>query len=37
MIMLLSDSTSNYDPIYIHPDDAKSYSVAGKVVGVLKN
>ncbi len=36
MIILLSESTSNYDPIYIHQDDADSYSVAGKVLGVLK-
>lgn len=37
LIMLMSESTSSYDPIYIHQDDANSYSVAGKVVGVLKN
>ncbi|MFA5644621.1 MAG: S24 family peptidase [Patescibacteria group bacterium] len=37
MIVLLSESNSNYDPIYIHESDADSYSVAGKVVGVLKN
>jgi repressor LexA len=36
LIMLLSESTSNYDPIYIHSDDSDFYSVAGKVVGVLK-
>lgn len=37
LIMLMSESTSSYDPIYIHQDDANSYSVAGKVLGVLKN
>lgn len=37
MIILLSESTSNYDPIYIHQNDVDSYSVAGRVVGVLKN
>lgn len=37
LIMLISESSSNYDPIYIHQDDASSYSVAGKVLGVLKN
>ncbi len=36
LVVLLSESTSSYDPIYIHQDDADSYSVAGKVVGVLK-
>lgn len=36
MIMLTSESTSNYDPIFIHQDDADSYSVAGKIVSVLK-
>lgn len=36
LIMLLSESTSNYEPIYIHQDDVESYSVAGKVIGVLK-
>lgn len=36
LIILLSESTSNYDPIYIHRDDHDFYSVAGKVVGVLK-
>ncbi|MDD3711437.1 MAG: S24 family peptidase [Patescibacteria group bacterium] len=37
MVILLSESTSNYDPIYIHQNDLDSYSVAGKVLGVLKN
>jgi len=37
IIMLISESTSSYDPIYIHQDDRDFYSVAGKVVGVLKN
>lgn len=37
LVILLSESTSNYDPIYIHQDDADSYSVAGKIVGVLKS
>ena len=36
MIMLLSESSSNYDPIYIHQDDGESYSLAGRVIGVLK-
>lgn len=37
MIILLSESSSSYDPIYIHQNDRDFYSVAGKVVGVLKN
>ncbi|PKM91752.1 hypothetical protein CVU82_00915 [Candidatus Falkowbacteria bacterium HGW-Falkowbacteria-1] len=37
MIVLFSESSSNYDPIYIHKNDRDFYSVAGKVLGVLKN
>ena len=37
MITLLSESSSSYDPIYIHFDDLSSYSVAGEVIGVLKS
>jgi repressor LexA len=37
MIILFSESSSSYDPIYIHRDDQEFYSVAGKVVGVLKS
>ncbi len=36
MIMLISESSSSYDPIFIHEDDIDSYSVAGKVLAVLK-
>jgi SOS-response transcriptional repressor LexA len=35
-IILLSESNSNYDPIYIHKNDSDFYSVAGKVFAVLK-
>lgn len=37
MIILFSESSSSYDPIYIHQDDSDFYSVAGKVIGVLKS
>lgn len=33
-IVLTSESSQDFDPIYIHPDD--NYQIAGKVVGVLK-
>ncbi|MFA7601159.1 MAG: S24 family peptidase, partial [Patescibacteria group bacterium] len=36
MVVLFSESSSSYDPIYIHRDDQDFYSVAGRVVGVLK-
>lgn len=35
-IMLLSESTTPYPPIYIHQDDMESYVVAGRVVQVIK-
>lgn len=33
-IVLRSDSSFDYDPIYIHPDD--DFRISGKVVGVIK-
>lgn len=36
MIILLSESTTVHDPIYIHEDDFSSYFVNGKVVKVVK-
>ncbi|MFA5421106.1 MAG: S24 family peptidase [Patescibacteria group bacterium] len=35
-IILVSESNSNYEPIYIHKNDSDFYSVAGKVFAVLK-
>ncbi len=35
-ITLVSESTSQHEPIYIHPDDPLSYVVAGVVRHVLK-
>jgi SOS-response transcriptional repressor LexA len=34
-IVLLSESTENYSPIYIHPDD-ENYLINGKVIEVIK-
>lgn len=34
-IALISESTKNYPPIYIHPDD--SYLINGTVISVIKN
>jgi repressor LexA len=34
-IVLVSESTQNFPPIYIHPEE-KSYFVCGKVVQVIK-
>lgn len=36
-IMLLSESTQSYPPIYIHPDDMAYYQASGKVIAVLKS
>ncbi len=33
-IVLRSDSSFDYDPIYLHPDD--DFSISGKVVGIVK-
>lgn len=33
-IILRADSSFDYDPIYLHPDD--DFSISGKVIGVLK-
>jgi SOS-response transcriptional repressor LexA len=33
-IVLKSDSSFDYDPIYLHPDD--DFTISGKVVGVIK-
>jgi SOS-response transcriptional repressor LexA len=34
--LLISESTQDFPPIYIHEDDLDSYSIAGKVVKVMK-
>lgn len=36
-IILMSESTINYAPIFIHTDDLNKYLVNGKVVQVIKN
>jgi SOS-response transcriptional repressor LexA len=36
-ISLLSESTKDYPPIIIHNDDLETYSVAGRVIDVIKN
>jgi repressor LexA len=33
-VVLMADSSFDYDPIYLHPDD--SFSFSGKVIGVIK-
>ena len=33
-IVLKADSSSDYDPIYLHPDD--DFQISGKVIGVVK-
>jgi len=35
-IILTSESTMDYAPIYIHPEDAESYLVNGRVIKVIK-
>lgn len=35
-VILLSESTGNYDPIFIHEEDLDKYLVNGKVVQVIK-
>lgn len=35
-VALVSESTQNYPPIYIHPQEAQSYLVNGKVIQVIK-
>lgn len=35
-VVLMSESTGNYSPIYIHPDDSVKYLVNGEVVQVIK-
>jgi SOS-response transcriptional repressor LexA len=35
-IALVSESTKDYNPIFIHEDDADSYNVIGRVVKVIK-
>lgn len=37
IVVLFSESSSSYDPIYIHKNDNDFYSVAGKVLRVLKS
>lgn len=34
-IVLRADSSFDYEPIYLHPDD--DFSISGKVVGIIKN
>ena len=34
-IVLKADSSFDYDPIYLHPDD--DFNISGKVVAVVKN
>jgi len=36
-VTLLSEGDEDTPPIYIHPDDAESYAISGKVKCVLKN
>jgi len=36
-VILLSESTENYSPIYIHEDDLSYFMASGKVVSVLKS
>lgn len=36
-IALISESTDNFPPIYIHPHDFADYMISGKVVQVIKN
>jgi SOS-response transcriptional repressor LexA len=35
-IVLLSESTEKYEPIYIHEDDFSSYFINGRVIKVIK-
>jgi len=35
-IVLLSESTFNFPPIYIHPEEFSDYVVSGKVIQVIK-
>jgi SOS-response transcriptional repressor LexA len=35
-VVLSSESTKKYPPIYIHPDELSTYLINGKVVSVLK-
>ena len=35
-VILMSESTGDFPPIYIHPDDARDYIINGKVVKVIK-
>jgi SOS-response transcriptional repressor LexA len=34
-IMLRADSSFDYEPIYLHPND--DFNISGKVVSVIKN
>jgi repressor LexA len=36
-IALVSESTENYSPIFIHEEDSDNYQIAGKVLSVIKN
>ena len=37
IVSLLSESTHNFPPIFIHPEDYSSYMINGVVVRVIKN
>lgn len=34
-VVLKADSSFDYDPIYLHPDD--DFNISGKIVAVVKN
>jgi SOS-response transcriptional repressor LexA len=34
-VMLRADSSFDYEPIYLHPDD--DFNICGKVIGIIKN
>ncbi len=34
-VVLRADSSFDYEPIYLHPDD--DFSISGKVIGIIKN
>jgi len=36
-VIILSKSTENYPPIYIHKDDLLYFMASGKIIAVLKS
>jgi SOS-response transcriptional repressor LexA len=34
-VILKADSSFDYEPIYLHPDD--DVNISGKVIGIIKN